>query len=55
MELLLLALRVGVKHVCHNGKRTPTEGTNYLHFCTVHFEDSLSITHQRMHNLYIIY
>ena len=21
----------------------------YIYFCTVHFEDSLSITHQRMH------
>ena len=23
--------------------------TNYLYCCTVHFEDSLSVTHQRMH------
>ena len=23
--------------------------------CTVHFEDSLSITHQRVHKLYIVY
>jgi pyruvate-formate lyase-activating enzyme len=23
--------------------------TDYLYYCTVHFEDSLSITHQRMH------
>jgi hypothetical protein len=29
--------------------------TNYLYCCTVHFEDSLSITHQQMHKLYIIY
>ena len=27
----------------------------YLYCCTVHFEDSLIITHQRMHKLYIIY
>jgi hypothetical protein len=27
----------------------------YLYCCTLHFEDSLSITHQRMHKLYIIY
>ena len=27
----------------------------YLCCCTVHFEDSLSITHQRLHKLYIIY
>ena len=26
-----------------------------LYCCAVHFEDSLNITHQRMHKLYIIY
>ena len=29
--------------------------TCYLHYCTVHFEDSLNITHQQMHQSYIIY
>ena len=28
---------------------------NHLYCCTVYFEDSLSITQQRMHKLYIIY
>jgi len=28
---------------------------NYLYCCTVHFEDSLNISHQQMHQLYIIY
>jgi len=27
----------------------------YLYCCTVHFEDSPSITHQQMHKSYIIY
>jgi len=30
-------------------------GVIYLYRCTVHFEDSLNITHQQMHQLYIIY
>ena len=28
---------------------------NYLYCCTMHFEDSLNITHQQMHQSYIIY
>jgi len=27
----------------------------YLYCCTVHFEDSLNITHQQMHQSYIVY
>ena len=27
----------------------------YIYCCTVHFEDSLNITHQQMHQFYIIY
>jgi hypothetical protein len=30
------------------------KGINYLYCCTVHFEDSLNISHQQMHQLYII-
>ena len=29
--------------------------TMYLYCCTVHFEDSLNITHQQMHQPYIMY
>jgi len=30
-------------------KFNPTLKSHYLYCCTVHFEDSLNITHQQMH------